>query len=384
MARLALGRTVRLRYAYCVTAVEVTARDAAGAPLAIRAVVHPETRGGGHPADGSKVTGVIHWVDAATSVPAEVRLYERLFRVARPEEGGADFLAALDPASLEVVAGARVEASLAAAAVGARWQLERVGYFVVDPDARPGALVLNRIVSLRDSYHEARERPAAGAEPSAAEGPGDDRGAPGARRVSEKAKTRPRSKSPQEYRAEARARDPELAAAHAAIAAQVGPDAADLLSGDRSTAQLFLDTVARAGHADLTAKWMVNELRGALAGRELAASGLDAARLAELITAIASGALPTPAAKAALAELIATGKPLGELAAARPAAPISADDLAAAVAAVLAAHPEKLAQYRAGKAGLRGFFVGQVVKAAPGADPKAAHEALRVALGEPE
>jgi Asp-tRNA(Asn)/Glu-tRNA(Gln) amidotransferase B subunit len=129
---------------------------------------------------------------------------------------------------------------------------------------------------------------------------------------------------------------------------------------------------------------MVNELRGALAGRELAASGLDAARLAELITAIASGALPTPAAKAALAELIATGKPLGELAAARPAAPISADDLAAAVAAVLAAHPEKLAQYRAGKAGLRGFFVGQVVKAAPGADPKAAHEALRVALGEPE
>src|SRR5690606_8904634 len=114
--RLAPGRTVRLRHAYCITAEEVLARDEHGNVTKLRARV----------ADNAKGAGVIHWVDAATSVPAEVRLYDRLFKVPRPEEGGGDFLEHLDPKSLEVIEGARLEASLANAEIGSRWQLERV------------------------------------------------------------------------------------------------------------------------------------------------------------------------------------------------------------------------------------------------------------------
>jgi glutaminyl-tRNA synthetase len=371
--RLAPGRTVRLRYGYCITASEVTRRGADGSALAIRAVVHPETRGGKNPADGRKVSGVIHWVDAATSLPAEVRLYDRLCRVPKPEEGGADFREALNPASLEVVHGARLEASLASAEPGSRWQLERVGYFVVDPDARPGAPVLNRIVTLRDSYAEKADK----AEAPAAEA------APAEREKSKKAQTRPKSKSPQEYRAEARARDPELAAAYEKIGALVGPESADLLAADRATAALFLDTAERSGHTELASKWMINELPRALAGKELADAGLDAARLAELIKAVGDGALPTPVAKAALAEMVATGKPLGELeAVTRGGATVSLDDLTAKAQELFAAHADKLAQYKAGKTGLRGFFVGQLLKAAPGADPKDVQEVLRIQLGE--
>ncbi|HWO23493.1 MAG TPA: glutamine--tRNA ligase/YqeY domain fusion protein [Kofleriaceae bacterium] len=375
--RLAPGRTVRLRYGYCITASEVTRRGADGAVEAIRAVVHPETRGGKNPADGRKVSGVIHWVDAATSIPAEVRLYDRLCRVPKPEEGGADFLAALNPASLEVVRGARLEASLASAEPGSRWQLERVGYFVVDPDARPGAPVLNRIVTLRDTYAEKAEKADKTEAAASAEA------APAEREKNKKAQTRPRSKSPQEYRAETRARDPELATAYEQISTLVGPEPADLLTADRVTAELFLDTAAQAGHADLAAKWIINELPRALAGKELADAALPAARLAELIKAVGGGALPTPVAKAALAEMVATGKPLGELeAVTRGGTGVSRDDLTAKVQELFAAHADKLAQYKAGKTGLRGFFVGQLLKAAPGADPKDVQAVLQIQLGE--
>src|SRR5690606_30751081 len=163
----------------CITAEEVVARDAQGNVTKLRAKV----------TDNAKGAGVIHWVDAATSVPAEVRLYDRLFKVPRPEEGGGDFLQHLDPKSLEVIEGARLEASLAKAEVGSRWQLERVGYFIVDQDTKPGALVLNRIITLRD------ERVAQTATAAKVE-----------RKENVKAKTRPKSKSPAEYRAEARAR----------------------------------------------------------------------------------------------------------------------------------------------------------------------------------
>src|SRR5258706_362344 len=130
-----------------------------------------------HVVEAGKGAGVIHWVDAATSVPVEVRLYERLFKVPRPEEGGGDFLEHLDRSSLEVVQ-ARVEASLAGAAVGSRWQLERVGYFIVDADSKPGALVLARIITLREDRVAAEP-----AEPVVA------------KPVNPKVKTRPKSKS---------------------------------------------------------------------------------------------------------------------------------------------------------------------------------------------
>jgi glutaminyl-tRNA synthetase len=350
--RLALGRTVRLRHGYCIAADEVIARDGDGRASKLRARVVASAKG----------LPVIHWVDAATSVVAEVRLYDRLFAAAKPEDGGGDFLAQIDPASLEVVRGARVEASLASAEVGSRWQLERVGYFRVDDDSRPDALVLNRIATLR-------EREAA--KP-------DD--APVERKDNAKKQTRPKSKSPAEYRAEARARDGELAAAYArAQSLGLTAEHADLVTGDRATAALFDDTAKATGAAELAAKWIINELPRALAGKSLAESGLAATRFAELVAMLHRKDVTPAVGKTVLADMIATGRTAAELAAGRAAAPTA--DLGSTVEAVIAAHPDKAAQYKAGKTGLLGFFVGQVMKSSPNADASAVNQAVRERLG---
>ena len=147
--RLAPGREVRLRYGYFITCTNVI-KDEAGEVVELRCTYDPETRGGQSP-DGRKVKGTIHWVSARHAVEAEVRLYEHLFTSERPDEE-ADFLSTLNPDSLEVVAAAKVEPSLADARPGERFQFERLGYFAVDPDSEPGSPVFNRTVSLRDTW----------------------------------------------------------------------------------------------------------------------------------------------------------------------------------------------------------------------------------------
>jgi glutaminyl-tRNA synthetase len=150
--RLAPGREVRLRYGYIITCVDVV-KDANGEVVELRCTYDPDTRSGS-PASARKVKATLHWVSASHAVDAEVRLYERLFTVEDPEAGadGADYLSLLNPDSLERVSGAKLERSLASATPGARYQFERQGYFCVDPDSRPGALVFNRTVSLRDTW----------------------------------------------------------------------------------------------------------------------------------------------------------------------------------------------------------------------------------------
>jgi glutaminyl-tRNA synthetase len=150
--RLSPGREVRLRYAYFVTCTSVV-KNAAGEIVELRCTYDPATRGGDSP-DGRKVKGTIHWVSAAQSVPAEVRLYETLVSVEDPmdtSEGG-HFTDYLNPSSLEVVAGARLEPALADAPPGTRVQFERLGYFCADTQSRPGAPVWNRAVTLRDTW----------------------------------------------------------------------------------------------------------------------------------------------------------------------------------------------------------------------------------------
>jgi glutaminyl-tRNA synthetase len=116
----------------------------------LRCTYDPATRGGGSP-DGRKVQGTLHWVTATDSVAAEVRVYNTLF--IRPDPGpGGDFSADLNPASLEVLSGCRVEPALASAVVGETVQFERQGYFCPDPDSRPGQPVFNRTIGLRDSW----------------------------------------------------------------------------------------------------------------------------------------------------------------------------------------------------------------------------------------
>jgi glutaminyl-tRNA synthetase len=150
--RLAPGREVRLRYAYFLKCVDVV-KDGRGNVVELKCTYDPATRGGDAP-DGRKVKATIHWVSAAHAVPAEVRLYDRLFVKEDPDEAaeGQDFLANLNPNSLEVLAGCCVEPGLAKAKIGSIYQFERQGYFCVDPDAANGKLVFNRAVSLKDEW----------------------------------------------------------------------------------------------------------------------------------------------------------------------------------------------------------------------------------------
>jgi glutaminyl-tRNA synthetase len=147
--RLAPGREVRLRYAYLITCHDVELA-AAGNVVLLRCTYDPATRGGDAP-DGRKVRGTLHWVSAAHSLPAEVRLYDHLFTRAEPGADG-DFLADLDPRALEILTDCRLEPGLVAAVTGEAVQFERQGYFCRDPDSTPEHLVFNRTVALRDTW----------------------------------------------------------------------------------------------------------------------------------------------------------------------------------------------------------------------------------------
>ncbi len=150
--RLAPGREVRLRYAYIIRCVDVV-KDARGEVVELHCTYDPNTRGGSSP-EGRRVKGTLHWVSAGHALEAEVRLYDHLFLKPDPleVEGDADFTVNLNPRSLEVLTGCRIEPSLAGAPVGSRYQFERLGYFCVDPDSTPDRLVFNRTVPLRDTW----------------------------------------------------------------------------------------------------------------------------------------------------------------------------------------------------------------------------------------
>jgi glutaminyl-tRNA synthetase len=154
--RLAPGREVRLRNAYLVTCTDVI-KDGTGAVVELRCTYDPATRGGDAP-DGRKVKATLHWVSAAHAADAEVRLYDRLFTSEAPGAGDADFLAQLNPQSLEVLRQCKLEPALASAEPGARYQFERLGYFCADPDSKPGAPVFNRTVTLKDTWAKIKDR----------------------------------------------------------------------------------------------------------------------------------------------------------------------------------------------------------------------------------
>jgi glutaminyl-tRNA synthetase len=150
--RLSPGREVRLRGGYFITCNNVV-KDAAGNVVEVHCTYDPATRSGNAP-DGRKIKGTIHWVSAAHAVDAEVRIYDSLFTKPNPGEveEGRDFTANLNPNSLEVLTGCKLEPSLAGAKVGGRYQFERLGYFCVDPDSASGKPVFNRTISLKDTW----------------------------------------------------------------------------------------------------------------------------------------------------------------------------------------------------------------------------------------
>jgi glutaminyl-tRNA synthetase len=151
--RLSPGKEVRLRYGYFITCTGVV-KDASGQVIELRCTYDPATRGGNAPPDGRKVKSTIHWVSAAHAIDAEVRLYETLFAKENPNdlEEGQEFTDLLNPNSLEVVKGCKLEPSLTGAEPGASYQFERLGYFCVDLDTTSEAPVFNRTVALRDTW----------------------------------------------------------------------------------------------------------------------------------------------------------------------------------------------------------------------------------------
>jgi glutaminyl-tRNA synthetase len=355
--RLAPGRTVRLRYGPCITSDEVVTEN--GEVVELRCHHVPDSVGKIPP--GVNVSGVIHWVPARESVTADVRLYDRLFLAARPEDPANE----VNPDSVEVVTGARLEPSLAGAEPGSRWQLERVGYFVYDTvDSRPDAPVLNRIVTLRDSRH--------GRPPPAMATPNHK--TPGTR-------TRPAKKSRIDYRAEARVRDPLLADRFTTWSSIYGlsESEVDLLTGDRPSGDLFVAAIATGAPPAAVARWMINELPRELSDRLLGETLLTGRGLGALVVAAETGEITGAAAKEVFAEMVQRGGAPAEIIAERGLAQISDEaTIAEIVDEVLAANHDKVDQYRSGKTGLFGFFVGQVVRSSKG---KAQPEVVRRLLG---
>jgi glutaminyl-tRNA synthetase len=366
--RLSPGAEVRLRYGYVIRCDEVV-RDGAGEVVELRCTYDPETRGGRTP-DGRVVKGTIHWVSAEHSLPCEVRLYDRLFRVPDPEAGEEDFKAELNPDSLVVLADARVEPSVRGDEPGSRYQFERLGYFCSDPeDSRPDSLVFNRTVTLRDAWAK-RARPDAGAAP--AEPRAGRRQAPRAER-----EPRPARAAPPE-------RDPGLEERrrHYVAALGVAEEEAEILTREEAHAVLFEAVVGAGASPRGAANWVIHELPREIGGRTLENLPFSGADLGGLVGLVEDGTLSSSAAREVLAEMVETGEHPRQVVERRGLRQISDPGaLAPVVEEVLAANAGKAQAYRGGKVGLLGFFVGQVMARTGGkANPELAKTLIRERL----
>jgi glutaminyl-tRNA synthetase len=354
--RLAPGREVRLAGAYVVRCEEVV-RDAAGEVQALRVSHDPASRSG-EGAGARRAAGTIHWVHATRSLPAEVRLYDRLFTVEQPDAAG-DFLSVLNPNSLLVAKGARVERALAEATPGSRWQFLRQGYFFADPvDSRSGAPVFNRTITLKDTWAARSAGKPEARKPRATKEPGPDAATPARKKATRG-----------ELRAELRARAPELAARFERYQAELGlsEDDAALLTSGPEVASYFDAAVAAHGNGRSVARWLTNDLLG-LAGDRLGNLPLDGATFGRFVALVDGGRVTPAAAKTLLASLVERG---GE-----PAARLAelglqrVDDRAAigdAVARVLQAHAAEVSRYRAGEKKLFGVLLGAAMREIQGA-----------------
>ncbi len=289
-----------------------------------------------------------------------MRLYDQLFTVPDPEAESADsdFKTYLNPNSVEILRHALVEPSVAAAPPGARYQFERQGYFVNDiVDSKPGALVFNRIIELRDSWAKTIQPEQPGAKPAKPQAVANGKAA--AKPAADA--TRARS----ETRDLARANNAELAARLDQYVTTLGlsADEADLLTGDVTVAHFFEAALAVHNNPKLVANWVMNEVLRELKEKSIADLPFGGAQLGALAALIDDNTISTTIAKEVFAEMLQNGgepkaivehKGLQQLT--DPGAVVPA------IEKVIAANPDKASQYRAGKTDLLGFFVGQVMK----------------------
>ena len=365
--RLSPGAEVRLRYAYLIRCTGVV-KDASGQIVEVQCTYDPETLSGG---ESRKAKGTLHWVSAAHAVPAEIRLYDRLFSSPDPEgEEGKTFLDNLNPESRVVLSRSVVEPSLAGATPGERFQFERQGYFVVDQDTAAGKLVFNRIVTLRDTWAKEVEKTATPATKSA----------PPAGTVEPRATQKPPTASNRVQQLSTL----DAAAFHR-YADELGLDLseAEALVADGALASLFDATQALGYAPKAVAAWVVHALPGELAGRPLADIALRPDAVGELIDLIEDGTLSSRIAKDVFAAMVATGKRPAAIVEERGYRQVSdAGALQPIVTSLVTRFPDKVAQYRDGKTGLMGFFVGEVMKETKGqANPQMVKDLLAEQLG---
>ena len=365
--RLAPGQDVRLRHAYIITCDEVI-KDENGEVVELRCTYDPETKSGSS-SSSRKVKGTIHWVEAEHTLPAEVRLYDRLFTVANPDEAPEDFKHYLNPESVVVLEDALVEPSVADDSSDTRYQFEREGYFWQDPvDSQPDALVFNRIVSLRDTWAKISGETQAAQAPAKPEAP----------------KPKRTSEPPKEERDPVEALSPEAQERFLYYTRDLDLqiDDALILADQPDVAAFFEDAVEAHDHPQAIANWIVNELLREIKDTPIEALPFGGRHLGQLVALIDDGTLSSRTAKDVFAEMIETGRDPQVIAEEKGLNQISDKDTLASIAdETLAAFPEKVAQYQAGKTGLIGFFVGQVMRQTQGrANPELVQELLRSKL----
>jgi len=373
--RLVPGGEVRLRHAYVIRCEKVV-RDKAGQLVELHCTHDSESRGGKGTA-GRKVKGTIQWVSAAHALTAEIRLYDHLFLEIPESDSDEDeeIVSRINPDSLRILKGAKVEPSISDDSPDTRYQFERTGYFWKDPvDGVGEELVFNRIVSLKDSWSRSAAK-------SDVKVPRDKSGSG---KVMNKPR-RPEKPTVNESREAARAVDPQLMARFERYSDDLGLtlEQADLLTTSPEVSDFFEKALAVYDEPAEVAGWLTTDVRGLLGARRLKDLTFDGEGLGQLIALVAADRLSRRAGKDVLARMIDEGGDPDQLMVEMGLEKVSDPSaLESVIEEILAAWPEKVIEYQAGKSGLIGMFVGEVMKSTNGAaDPKVARELLLEKLG---
>ena len=367
--RLAPGKEVRLRFAYVIKCNEVI-KDDDGHVIELRCTYDPDTKSGGTK-DGRKVKGTIHWVSTEHAIPVEVRVYDRLFKVPDPEDvpEGQDFMMHFNHDSEVILKNSFVEPGVAGSPAGTHFQFERQGYFVTDEkDSTPEKLVFNRTVTLRDTWAKISDQATGSNEAS---------------KKKDKAKqassaTPTRSK---ESILESLSSSSEEAANRFVQYLEndnLSLSDAEVLATDSTASELVEEARSAGASAKIAASWVVNILPGEMKDQDTAHIPFDGHALAELVGFLEDGTISTRIGKQVLNEMIRSGSKAGAIIEEKGLKQVSdTGALKEIVSGVLEANPEKVEQYRSGKTGLIGFFVGQAMKASKGtANPQLVKELL--------
>jgi glutaminyl-tRNA synthetase len=358
--RLSPGAEVRLRHAYIIRCERVE-KDSAGNITEIGCVYDPQTKSGDPAAVDRKVKGTIHWVSSEHAIPAEVRLYDRLYQTEAPEET----VSGLNPDSLITLKQCYLEPSLNSAKSGDRFQFERQGYFCVDSeDSKPGALVFNRIVALKDSWGKDSSKKETVTSEPISEKPALEKKAAKVDSVSQK-QTMAKTVFERTPEQEALAKKWQSDFA-------IKPEEAVLLSETPELAAYFESAANVSSNPKVVATWMVNELLRELKETPISDLKPTPHHLAELVNLMEEGVLSGKMAKTVFECMLASGDAPDAISKTQGLQQISdASVLLPWVQQVIQAHPDNVSKYKEGKTSMLGFLVGQVIQLSKGnANPK--------------